>query len=101
MTAKILKPAKTAMQSGKAKTENWVLEFEPEQRRKIDPLMGYTASSDMRSQIRLEFETLQAAIDYAEKNGIAYSVQKPQKAKRRTMAYADNFKHDRSLPWTH
>ena len=89
------------MQSGKAKTDNWVLEFEPEEARKIDPLMGYTASSDMKSQIRLEFESLEAARAYAEDKGIAYSVQKPHKQKRRVMAYADNFRFDRTLPWTH
>ncbi|WP_239522944.1 NADH dehydrogenase ubiquinone Fe-S protein 4, partial [Stenotrophomonas maltophilia] len=61
------------MQSGKAKTESWMLEFEPEQPRKVEPLMGYTASRDMKSQIRLSFETKEEAIAYAQKNGIAYS----------------------------
>ena len=101
MLAKIFKPAKTAMQSGKARTDRWILRFEAEQARKIDPLMGYTSSSDMRSQIELEFDTLEAAEAYAQKNGIAFRVQMPQKAKRRKMAYADNFAHNRSLPWTH
>ena len=59
MSARIYSPAKNAMQSGKAKTGHWVLEFDPEQRRKIDPLMGYTTSGDMKSQIRLTFETLE------------------------------------------
>ena len=63
--------------------------------------MGYTASSDMNSQIRLEFDTLEAAKAYAAKAGIACTVQKPQKSTRRAMAYADNFKYDRKLPWTH
>lgn len=101
MVARIFKPAKTAMQSGKAKTDRWILEYEDDRPRKIDPLMGYTVSSDMNSQIKLEFETLKAARSYAEKNGIAYKVQAPQKAKRRPMAYSDNFKYDRTLPWTH
>ncbi|MEM7068901.1 MAG: ETC complex I subunit [Pseudomonadota bacterium] len=101
MSARIYKPAKTAMQSGKAKTDSWILEFEPETARKIDPLMGYATSSDMKSQIRLEFESLEAAKKYAAKNGIAYTVQKPQAAKRRVMAYADNFSSSRTLPWTH
>ena len=57
MSARIFSPAKTAMQSGKAKTGHWVLEFDPEMRKKIDPLMGYTTSGDMRSQIRLTFDT--------------------------------------------
>ncbi len=101
MSARIYQPAKTAMQSGKAKTGRWILEYETETPRKIDPLMGYTVSSDMNSQVKLEFETLEAARSFAESEGIAFTVQKPQKAKRRAMAYADNFKYDRSLPWTH
>ena len=101
MSARIFKPTKTAMQSGKAKTNGWFLEFEVESARQVEPLMGYTSSSDAKSQIKLEFKTLEDAKSYAEKNGIAYSVQKPQKAKRRIMSYAENFSTDRSLPWTH
>lgn len=101
MSARIFKPAKTAMQSGKFKTDGWVLEFEAQSARQVEPLMGYTSSSDTKSQIKLEFKTLEDAKTYAEKNGIAYSVQKPQKAKRRIMSYAENFSTDRSLPWTH
>ena len=78
MSARIFSPAKTAMQSGKAKTGNWVLEFEPEKPRKIDPLMGYTTSGDMKSQIRLIFETKEEAVAYAEKNGLAFRVQEPE-----------------------
>jgi len=101
MSARIYKPAKTAMQSGKAKTNVWVLEYEQEVARKVEPLMGYTASSDMNSQIKLSFESLEAAKAYAEKNGIAYSVQNPQAAKRRVISYSDNFASDRAMPWTH
>ena len=101
MLARIYKPAKSAMQSGKAQTDKWVLEFEASAPRKIDPLMGYTTSSDMNSQILLEFETLEAAKEYAASRGLAYSVTKPQQAKRRVMSYAENFSSDRSLPWTH
>jgi hypothetical protein len=74
MSARIFSPAKTAMQSGTARTGYWVLEFDPELPRKIDPLMGYTTSADMKSQIRLTFETREEAIAYAQKNGIAYRV---------------------------
>ena len=63
--------------------------------------MGYTCSSDTTCQVKLEFKTLEDAKAYAEKNGLAYSVQKPQKARRRVMSYADNFSTDRTLPWTH
>ncbi|MFP1631419.1 ETC complex I subunit [Zhengella sp. ZM62] len=101
MSARIFSPAKTAMQSGKAKTGRWILEFEPESPRKIDPLMGYTTSSDMKSQVRLTFETKEEAIAYAEKNGIAYSVREPKESKRRQISYSDNFRYDRKTPWTH
>ena len=89
------------MQSGKAKTGMWILEYESENARQIEPLMGYTSSSDMKSQIRLEFHSLEAAKAFATKNGIAATVQKPQKAKRRAMSYSDNFSANRTLPWTH
>ena len=101
MSARIFSPAKTAMQSGKAKTGYWVLEFDPELPRKIDPLMGYTTSRDMKSQIRLTFETREEAVAYAEKNGLTYHVQEPNEAKRRSISYAENFRYDRKVPWTH
>ncbi|EJM98731.1 ETC complex I subunit [Phyllobacterium sp. YR531] len=101
MAARIYRPAKTAMQSGKAKTEAWMLEFEPEQPRKVEPLMGYTSSRDMKSQIRLSFDTKEDAIAYAQKNGIAYSVQEPKETRRRVVSYSENFKFDRKQPWTH
>ncbi|PHP68162.1 ETC complex I subunit [Zhengella mangrovi] len=101
MSARIYSPAKTAMQSGKGKTGRWLLEFEPEEPRKIDPLMGYTTSSDMKSQIRLFFDTKEEAVAYAERNGLAYSVQDPKQAKRRQISYSDNFRYDRKTPWTH
>ncbi|WP_394689310.1 ETC complex I subunit [Hoeflea sp.] len=101
MTARIFRPAKTAMQSGKAKTQDWVLEFEPETARSIDPIMGYTTSSDMKSQIRLRFETREAAVAYAMRNGIAFRVIEPKESKRRRVAYSDNFRFDRRQPWTH
>ena len=101
MSARIFSPSRTAMQSGQAKTGYWVLEFEPEAPLKIEPLMGYTSSSDMKRQVRLSFETLEAATAYAEKNGIAFRVDKPKEAKRRQISYAENFRYDRKVPWTH
>jgi hypothetical protein len=89
------------MQSGTAKTRHWVLEFEPEQPRRIDPLMGYTSSGDMKSQIRLTFDTKEEAIAYATRNGIAFRVEEPKKPKRRQISYAENFRYDRKIPWTH
>ena len=101
MSARIYSPAKTAMQSGKGKTGLWILDYDPEQKRKIDPLMGYTTSGDMKSQIRLTFETKEEAIAYAEKRGLAYRVLEPKEPKRRNISYSDNFKYDRRVPWTH
>ena len=101
MSARIFSPAKTAMQSGKGKTGRWILEFEQESPREIDPLMGYTTSSDMKSQIRLTFSTKEEAVAYAEKNGLAFTVREPNEPKRRQVAYSDNFKYDRTTPWTH
>ncbi len=89
------------MQSGKAKTGLWVLEFEPEKPRKIDPLMGYTTSGDMKSQVRLDFDTLEDAVAYAERNGIPHRVEEPKQPKRRQISYSDNFRYDRKIPWTH
>lgn len=101
MVARIYRPAKTAMQSGKAKTNLWVLDYEPEAQRSIEPLMGYTSSSDMKSQLKLSFESKEEAIAYAERKGIAYRVADPKERRLRTMAYSDNFKFDRGAPWTH
>jgi len=101
MQARIFSPAKTAMQSGRGKTGQWILEYEPRSARKIESLMGYTSSSDMSSQVRLEFPTLDDAENYCRKNAIAYNIQKPQQSRRRQVTYAENFSHNRSLPWTH
>ena len=101
MVARIYRPAKTAMQSGKAKTEAWLLEYEPEVARKIEPLMGYTSSSDMKSQIRMSFESLDEALAYTQKYGIPYRIEEPKEAKRRKVSYTDNFRSDRQQPWTH
>lgn len=99
--ARIYKPSRTAMQSGNAKTRAWVLEFEPAAAKDIEPLMGYTSSVDTRRQVKLRFESREAAIAYAERHGIAYTVFEPHQAKRRRMAYADNFRYNRPEMWTH
>lgn len=103
MLAKIYQPARNAMTSGQAKTKNWVLEFSPAEARKVDPLMGWTSSSDMNSQIRLMFETKDAAIDYATSNGLTYVVHEPQKRKQnvRPNGYSENFATNRRVVWTH
>ncbi|MEM9705798.1 MAG: ETC complex I subunit [Pseudomonadota bacterium] len=100
--ARIFRPSKTAMQSGKAKTDHWVLEFEAETARRIDPLMGWTSGDDTRAgQVRLSFDDLDAAVAYAERHSIPYQVIQPRVAKPVPKAYADNFTHDRRRPWTH
>ena len=101
MTARIYRPARNAMQSGKGKSNQWVLVHELAVPREIDPLMGYTSSSDTRQQIRLSFDTLEAAEGYAQKNGIPYSVQPAHEATPKRVYYPDNFRSDRKTPWTH
>ncbi|MFN3659007.1 MAG: ETC complex I subunit [Pseudolabrys sp.] len=101
MTARIYKPAKTAMQSGQAKTKDWALDFEPESPRQVEPLMGWTSSGDMRQQVRLRFETREEAIAYCERHGIAYQVAEEKPTQRRGVSYADNFAFRRRDAWTH
>jgi hypothetical protein len=103
MTARIYRPAPSATQSGPGFREPWVLRFDPETPRGIDPLMGWTSSSDMKSQITLRFATKEEAIAYAQRNGLAYRVvePKPETASRRTISYSDNFKTTRIGQWTH
>lgn len=101
MVARIYKPAQTAMQSGPARTKEWVLEYEPEVPCEIDPLMGWTSSRDMKSQISLSFDTKEEAIAYAERSGIAYRLAEPTPRRPVRKAYADNFRFGRKGSWTH
>jgi hypothetical protein len=102
MTARIYEPAKTAMQSGTANTRNnWVLDFEPEQPREIEPLMGWTSSGDMRQQVRLRFATKEEAVAYCERHAIAYQVFEAKHTRRRNISYSDNFAFKRRDAWTH
>ncbi|MFV2035685.1 MAG: ETC complex I subunit [Halocynthiibacter sp.] len=103
MRARIYKPARNAMQSGSARTNNWVLEHAPASRREIDPLMGWTGSSDMQSQVLLQFDTKQAALDFAREKGLEVTVTEPKvrKANIRRMGYGENFATNRRGSWTH
>jgi hypothetical protein len=101
MLARIYKPARTAMQSGNAATERWVLEYEPEMRKSAEPLMGYTSTADMRRQIRLSFDHLKQALAYVEKHGIPYQVLADHEPAPKKLSYADNFRFGRPQPWTH
>ena len=88
--AKIYIPTKTAMQSGRGKTKNWILEFETKDSR-INPLMGWESSTDTLSEIALKFSTKEKAIDYANKNSISYKVIEPKRRDFVIKSYADNF----------
>ena len=101
MTARIFKPAKNAMQSGRFKTREWQLDYEPELPRAVEPLMGWTSSSDMKQQITLRFHSKEEAVAYCERKGIPYQVIEPRESVRRRVAYSDNFSFQRSEPWTH
>ncbi len=89
------------MQSGRGRSQQWVLVFEQSARRDIDPLMGYTSSSDTRTQVRLSFDTLEEAEAFAQREGIAYSVQPAHERTVQRSSYPDNFRVDRKTPWTH
>ncbi|WP_181702732.1 ETC complex I subunit [Chthonobacter albigriseus] len=101
MTARIYIPSRTAMQSGQAKTKQWVLTYEQERPRGVEPLMGYTSSTDMLQQVQLSFDTKEEAIAYCTRHGIAYRVSEPKEKKAKRMSYSDNFKFNRVESWTH
>jgi hypothetical protein len=103
MCARIYQPAKTAMQSGTAKTQNWVLEYAPASAREVDPLMGWTSSSDTQAQVKLRFDSREAALAYAEAKGIEAEVTEPKARKPliRARGYGENFATDRKGAWTH
>ena len=101
MLARIYQPTKSAMQSGKARTRKWVLEFEQETAREIEPLMGWTSSSDMRQQIVLDFDTKEEAVAYATAQNIPYQLFEPHEPAPKAKSYSDNFRFDRKVAWTH
>ena len=101
MAVRIYRPAKTAMQSGQARSKDWIVEFDQASAREIDPLMGWTSSSDMQAQLMLSFDSRDEAIAYAEHNGLAYSVVEPKPRQQIKKSYSDNFKYGRRESWTH
>ena len=103
MLAKIYQPARSAMQSGQAGTRSWTLEYAPGQAREVDPLMGWTSSGDMASQVRLTFDSREEAVAYAEHNGLAFEVSEPKKRRHflRQNGYGENFASRRRGAWTH
>ena len=88
--AKIYKPARTAMQSGKRNTKNWLLEFDT-LNTGINPLMGWETSKDTMSEVKLQFSTKEQAVNYAKKNNIIYYIVEPQENKIIKKSYSDNF----------
>jgi hypothetical protein len=92
MAARIFQRSKNAMQSGKARADDWVLEFESHSRKRPDPLMGWSGGADTQAQVSLSFDSIEAARGYAERSGIAYHVVPSTTRKLRIQSYADNFK---------
>jgi len=101
MLAKIYRPAPNAMQSGKANSKEWLLEFESETPRTVDPLMGWISNADTNSQVRMYFDTREEAIEFAKRQGIPFQVTEQREPRRIIKAYADNFAANRKRPWTH
>ena len=101
MLARIFRPAKTATQSGAAKTQEWLLRFEPASARRSDPLMGWTQTTDTRGQVQIAFPTREEAVAFAQRQGIAFEMVPEPAVKKVVKAYADNFAFGRKQPWTH
>ena len=99
--ARIFRQPKTAMQSGRAGTDEWVLEWEPTAKQKADPLMGWIGQGDTQGQVRLRFSSRDDAVAYAEQRGLSFEVALETVHRERPKAYADNFKFGRAENWTH
>jgi hypothetical protein len=93
--ARIYRPSKTAMQSGRAQTHKWLLEYEPATRRTPDPLMGWASAHDTLNEVRMRFATLDEALAFATKRGLDYTIIEPQARTTKAKSYADNFRYDR------
>ena len=100
-SVRIFQPAKNAMQSGRAKTRSWIVEFTPSAAVKANPLMGWPGSADTRRQVRLSFDSRDDAIGYAKKHGLDFEVQPPRHRSVRARSYSDNFRAGRQGNWTH
>ena len=94
--ARIYRPAKNAMQSGRGgRSRKWMLEYEPASRRDPDPLMGWSSAQDTLNEVQLRFDTLAEALAFATKHGLAYTLIEPQARTLKAKSYADNFRYDR------
>ena len=94
-SARIYRPTKTAMQSGRAQARKWILEYEPATPRRPDPLMGWASAADTLNEVQLRFNTCDEAVTFAEKLGLDYAVVAPHDSAERPKSYADNFRYDR------
>ena len=101
MLAKIYRPAPNAMQSGKAASKEWLLEFEGEAPPTVDPLMGWISRADTNTQVRMQFDTREEAIEFAKRQGIPFQVAETREPRRIIKTYAENFAANRKRPWTH
>lgn len=100
--ARIFQPPKSAMQSGRAKAQGWVLAYEPSEAKALDPLTGWYGSGDMLGQVRLNFDTREQAVAYAQAQGIAYEVEAPPaRGAMKPKVYAENFRFGRAENWSH
>ena len=99
--ARIYLPAKTAMQSGRARTRQWLVEFAPGAAQSPDPLMGWAGGAETSSQVMLRFDSRDEAVAYAEKRGLDYEIEEPRRPAMRIKSYSDNFKAGRDTNWTH
>lgn len=100
--ARIFQPPRSAMQSGRANTQEWALEFTPVGRSRLDPLTGWIGSAETTRQIRLNFPTREAAIAYAQAQGLGFEVEEPPRGRAiKPKVYADNFRTNRPDNWTH
>ena len=96
--ARIYRPAKSAMQSGRAgRTRKWLLEYEPASRRDPDPLMGWSSARDTLNEVQLRFDTLVEALAFAKKHGLDYTLIEPHARTPKAKSYADNFRYDKIL----
>jgi hypothetical protein len=100
-SVRIFQPAKNAMQSGRAKTRSWIVEFEPGAAVRPSPLMGWSGGGDTRCQVRLAFDSQDDAVAFARKHGLNYEVQQSRDRSVRPRAYSDNFRAGRQGNWTH
>lgn len=101
MQVRVYKPSRSTMQAGLGATRYWILEYPPEAPRTPDPLMGWTSARDTRRQIRLRFESLEQALDFAREHGLDVDLEDAHATRKRQKSYADNFAYDRLIPWSH